>query len=290
MKLPIAAAEKISLMLKGEKIALSSVRGSSLVAITAMLDNGIIKKQIQGRSKTCLFVDDKQSIQFFLKNHYGINDIERYIAVLRQEEINRTEAISIASDSKLKSSRTFKGFLVNCLSPVQCTLNNQPFNLLPVPGAFTFIYDFENFVPPSDVIIVGIENPFNFRFVELQEKLFSTITPLFVSRYPQTKDLVKWLQNIPNKYLHFGDFDYAGLNIYLNTYKIFLKERACFFLPPDIEVLISTNGNRDLYIKQQLQFNETGIDEDDVRKLLEYIRKYKKGLEQEVYVEVRKEY
>jgi len=35
---------------------------------------------------------------------------------------------------------------------------------------------------------------------------------LFVSRYPQTqsKDLLNWLQSIPNPYLHFGDFDLTG--------------------------------------------------------------------------------
>jgi len=250
-----------------------------------MVDNGIIRKQIQGRSKTYLFVDDKQSMQFFLKNHFGINDLERYITVLRQEEINRTEAIHIASDSKLKSGRTFKGFLVNCLSPIECKLNNLPFNLQSAPGVFTFIYDFEDFVPPQDVTVVGIENPSNFRFIELQEKLFSTIKPLFVSRYPQTKDLVEWLQNIPNKYLHFGDFDYAGLNIYFNTYKVSLKERANFFLPSNIEAMIVANGNRDLYTNQQLQFDETNIEEDDILKLLGYIRKYKKGLEQEIFIE-----
>ena len=36
---------------------------------------------------------------------------------------------------------------------------------------------------------------------------------LFVSRYPQSTDLRSWLQNIPNRYIHFGDFDLAGIHI-----------------------------------------------------------------------------
>jgi len=92
------------------------------------------------------------------------------------------------------------------------------------------------------------------------------------------------LQKIPNKYLYFGDFDYAGLNIYFNTYKVFLKERANFFLPSNIEAMIAANGNRDLYTNQQLQLDETNIEEDDILKLLGYIRKYKKGLEQEIFI------
>ena len=283
MKLSVTTAEKIALMLEGEKIVLSSVRGNALVVITAMLENGIIKKQIKGRSKAYLFINDKEATHFFLKNHYGIDDLERYIIALRQDEVNRAEAVSIASDSKLKSGRTFKGFLVNSLSPIECTLSNQLFILQSQPGAFTFIYDFEKFIPPKDVTIVGIENPFNFRYIELQKELFTDIKPLFVSRYPQTKDLITWLQNIPNKYVHFGDFDYAGLNIYINTYKVYLKERSSFFLPPNVEVLLSAKGNRDLYNNQQLQFDEAKVDERDILKLLSYIKKYKKGLEQEVY-------
>jgi len=71
----------------------------------------------------------------------------------------------------------------------------------PQEGTFTFIYDFENFSPSDDITIVGIENPSNFRHIQKQRKLFGEIQPLFVSRYPQRKDLVKWLQTIPNPYL-----------------------------------------------------------------------------------------
>ena len=45
---------------------------------------------------------------------------------------------------------------------------------------------------------------------------------LFVCRYPQSNDLIKWLQSIPNRYLHFGDLDFAGINIYLNEFKKYL--------------------------------------------------------------------
>ncbi|MCA6071324.1 MAG: hypothetical protein LE168_02900 [Endomicrobium sp.] len=65
--------------------------------------------------------------------------------------------------------------------------------------------------------------------------------PLFVSRYPQnqSKDLIKWLQSIPNNYLHFGDFDFAGIGIYLNEYKKYLTDKAMFLIPENIEKFIA---------------------------------------------------
>jgi hypothetical protein len=151
---------------------------------------------------------------------------------------------------------------------------------------FNFVYDFEKLIPDKGVTIVGIENPENFRHIDKQKYLFKGINPLFVCRYPQSqsRDLFKWLQSIPNNYLHFGDFDIAGLNIYLNEYKKHLGEKTQYFLPENIDELILTKGNRDLYNKQKIQFDEEIVDEENILNLLELLRKYKKGLEQEILI------
>lgn len=161
--------------------------------------------------------------------------------------------------------------------------NNNPIIIQPTEGTFTFIYDFESFSPTDNITIVGIENPENFRHIQKQRRLFKDIQPLFVSRYPQTKDLIKWLLTITNNYLHFGDFDFAGLNIYFNEYKKHLQDKAAFFLPPDIEKLLSTKGNRDNFNKQSIPFDKTQVVEENVLTLIRLIEKYKKGLEQEIF-------
>jgi hypothetical protein len=229
-----------------------------------------------------IYLNNKILLSAYLQNHFGIGDLETYIAFAKKDEISRAEAIEISSNSKLKSIRTFKGFLVNSYEPVECKLNNERIFIEPKEGTFTLIYDYENFIPSVDITIVGIENPENFRHIQKQQKLFKNIRPLFVSRYPQTKDLLRWLTSIPNYYLHFGDFDFAGLNIYWNEYKKHLHERANFFLPENIEELLAKNGNRDNYNNQILQINTKAIDEKNVMDLIELIEKYKKGLEQEV--------
>lgn len=267
-------------MQNGEKIPFSKVKHS---VIEAMIDNGILKKQTLGRSKALVYLIDKSKLEAYLKNHFGIESLENYVEGLRRKDLTRAEAVDISSNSKLKSVRTFKGFLVNCFQPVNCKLNGTALTIQPKEGTFTFIYDFENFYPADNITIVGIENPSNFRYIERQQKLFDSIQPLFVSRYPQSKDLVKWLQTIPNKYLHFGDFDFAGLNIYINEFKKHLQDRASFFLPTDIQKLLDNKGNHDNYNNQTVQFDKTKIKEENVLTLLKLIEKYKKGLEQEIY-------
>ncbi|MEO8149540.1 MAG: hypothetical protein ABI723_18005 [Bacteroidia bacterium] len=266
-------------MQNGEKIPFSKLRHST---IETMIDNGILKKQIQGRSKALVYLTNKNGLTAYLKNHFGIDNLEKYFEVYKRTDLSRGEAIEVSSDSKWKSIRTFKGFLVNCFQPVECLLNNKPITVQPHEGTFTFIYDFENFTPTADITIVGIENPENFRQIQKQKNLFMNMQPLFVSRYPQSKDLVKWLQVIPNNYLHFGDFDFAGLNIYFNEYKKHLQDKATFFLPAEIEQLLSSKGNRENYNKQSIQFDKKEVKEENVLTLIRIIEKYKKGLEQEI--------
>lgn len=280
MKLPISIAEKLILLRNGEKIPSSKLKHAS---IELMIDNGILKKHIQGRSKTQIYLGNRISLSAYLKNHFGIDNLDNYVDFSKKEDLRRADAIEISSNSKLKSIRTFKGFLVNCFQPIECKLNNQPMTIQPQEGTFVFVYDFENFIPFESITIVGIENPENFRYIQKHRKLFADITPLFVSRYPQNKDIIRWLQLIPNNYTHFGDFDFAGLNIYFNEFKKYLKDKAQFFLPPDIEKILSTKGNRDNYANQTIQFDRTEIKEENIIKLLELIEKYKKGLEQEIF-------
>ena len=281
MILPISIAEKLTALQNGEKIPFSKLKHS---VIESMIDNGILKKQIQGRSKTLIYLSNKNSLPDYLKNHFGIDNLEKYVIAFKKEGLSRGEAVEVSSNSKLKSIRTFKGFLVNCFQPVVCKLNGNHLTIQPHEGTFTFIYDYESFSPSEGITIVGIENPSNFRHIKSQKKLFGDIQPLFVSRYPQSKDLVKWLQTIPNRYVHFGDFDFAGLNIYINEFKKHLHDKASFYLPTDIEAILSTKGNRDTYNKQTIQFDRNEIGEVNILALLRLIEKYKKGLEQEIYI------
>lgn len=283
MKLPLSIAKKLVRLQNGEKLPLSQLKHTVIVQ---MLENGILSREIQGRSKSRIFLADPSSMVGYLKNHFGISSPEAYILAYQKDELSRTEAIEVSSNSKLRHVRTFEGFLVNSYQAIECSMDGEPMKILPKRGTFTFIHNYKNFLPPASTTIVGVENADNFREIERQKYLFSKIEPLFVCRYPQNqnKDLLHWLQLIPNNYLHFGDFDFAGLNIYCNEYKKHLRDQAKFFIPENIEELIESKGNRALYANQEVQFNENEIEETGVSTALQYIRKFKKGLEQEIFI------
>ena len=282
MKLPRKIALAIKALAQGETIPQSQLKDP---LIEGMIAEGIILRKLQGRTKSALYVHDFKALASYIQNQFGISDISAYITGYSNEELSRSQAIEIASDSKFKSIRTFKGFLVNCYNPIPSALNNQPLIISPARGTFTFIYDFENFIPNPQVTIVGIENPENFRHIEKQQSYFKYIQPLFVSRYPQSKDLVKWLTKLPNHYLHFGDFDFEGVNIYLNEYKKHLGNSASFFIPDSIKQLLSDYGNHELYNKQFKRGpGPELVEEENIKALLTLLHAHKKVLEQEILI------
>ncbi|MCL2073002.1 MAG: hypothetical protein FWH18_03710 [Marinilabiliaceae bacterium] len=281
MKLPIHIAEKLLILMQGKTLPASSVKHA---IIEEMIAERIIERK--GRIQKKLSALNTNTLSIYLHNKFSVNNLERYIQTLQKRNLSRAEAIKISSDSKLMNIRTFKGFLINCYNQIQVSVNEKQFVLNPVEGTFQFIYDFENFIIPKDITIVGIENPENFRQIEKQKYLFKNITPLFISRYPQSqkKDLLKWLQSIPNTYLHFGDFDFAGIAIYLNEYKKHLGDKATLFIPENIDYLFENYGNKNLYDNQKIKFDTKNISEIAILKLIKTIHKHKKGLEQEIFV------
>ena len=281
MKIPVHIAEKLLLLSQGETISSSKAKHTVVDELT---EERIVVST--GRIQKKLLIPNKQALDLYLQNKYGINDLKKYIDVNKKNHVRREEHISVSSDSKNSHVRTFKGFLVNCFNPIQGTLRGEPVTLNPADGMFQFVYDFEDFAPDQSVTIVGVENAENFRYVEKQNYLFQHIQPLFVSRYPQTqiKDLLSWLRSISNNYLHFGDFDFAGIGIYLNEFKKHLDQKATFYVPENIEELIKTYGNKTLYDRQKITFSESDIQEERLLNLIELIHTYKKGLEQEILI------
>ena len=279
MMLPLAIAKQLQLLAQGEQLPASKLKNN---VTTELIAEGIISERIAGLTKRTLFITDVAAFNNYLHNRWAIDRLEDYIATLQNADATRAGLVQVSSDSKVLARRTFKGFLVNAYMPIEATLNDDHITVCPSPGTFQFIYDFEHFVPAADVVIVGVENAENFAFAEKQRYLFQDTQTLFVSRYPQgqSRDLIKWLQSVPNHFLYIGDFDFAGINIYLQEYKRHLGERATFFIPDNIEALLEKYGNKALYDQQQL--NNAVIVEDKLLHLITLIHKYKKGLEQEI--------
>lgn len=287
MKLTLKIAKALTQLINGETIADSSAK--SRLIDNLVFENIIFRK---GKHRKSLELISETDLRIYLANQLQINNLSNYILALENHNSTRAEFVKITRDSKNSKERSFKGFLVNCYNPILAELKNQTITINPTRGSFIFIYDYETFKIPKDVTVIGVENAKNFSQIQEQKYLFEGLNPLFVSRYPQNqnKDFIKWMKSIPNNYLHFGDFDIAGIGIYLNEYKKHLSQKARFFIPENIKNVLRKNGNRERFNKQKINFKIEAIQEPRILDLIKIINMEKKGLDQEYYIENNSEF
>ena len=122
-----------------------------------------------------------------------------------------------------------------------------------------------------------------------QRKLFESVLGdmplLFVSRYPQSTDLRNWLMGIPNKYVHFGDFDLAGIHIFLTEFYKYIGNRSEFLVPSDTEQRLA-KGSPVRYNKQYGKYCALRTDIMYLQSLIDLINKYHRCYDQEGYISV----
>ena len=282
MKKTAALIEKLIRLAGGDTLPASSLKGDWFEQMQA---DDILVAVTHG-SRKGLRVADTSSFRNYLASQYNIRDLEQTLELLSNGGVDRASQVEVTGDSKFLSHRTFSGFLVNSFQPIDAILSEERLTILPPNGTFMFIADYQNFCIPEDVVIIGVENAENFRYVARQKYLFEEYGKvLFVSRYPQnqSKDLLQWLLSIPNKYVHFGDLDLAGVAIYQNEFYRHLGERASLLIPEDYEERIS-KGNLDLYNSQLPQYGKMNIEDKRVSKLISTIHRHHRGYEQEGFI------
>ena len=281
MKISKTLISTLQQLMDGGLVAASTLRKD--IAET-LLAEGLLTVQTHG-SRRAFRAIDAIALKNFLQTHYeelrtlGDNYLDSYTT--------RFEQAAKTGNSKLVMVRSCPGFPVNSYEPITCSLSGNEIVVNPPEGGFVFIDNWQQFTIPNDVVVVGIENMENFRMIRHQRKLFESVlgdTPLlFVSRYPQSKDLRKWLQGITNRYVHFGDFDLAGINIFLTEFQQFLGARSSFFIPSDIEKRLQI-GSQDRYNNQLSRFRDLKCDENRIQAIIDLINKYHKCYDQEGYI------
>ncbi|MBR6224943.1 MAG: hypothetical protein IKR02_04365, partial [Firmicutes bacterium] len=181
-----------------------------------------------------------------------------------------------------EKTSTFQGFLVNSLETVPYTLNGQQGTLPQIKGSYLFVSDYDTFQIDGDITIMYVENFTCFKQIERYLHLFEPGRYLFVSRLLSSNAFKEWIKNIPNRYIHFGDFDLAGIDIYLHFYDE-ICSRASFLIPDDIKERIANHGNSSLFYSQEEKCKNIKVSDNRVQPLVEIINKYHMGYEQEGY-------
>lgn len=278
--------DKLIRLAEGEALPASCLKGEWF---SQMCEDGVLTTVRHGSRKS-LRVIDLQTFKSYLADNYEIPDLEALRSLLSAGSPDRSLQVAVTGDSKFVRRRTFCGFLVNSYHPIPAILSGEQITIMPPDGSFMFIYDYERFKVPRDIVVVGIENPENFRHIAAQRRLFdetlgTDVKLLFVSRYPQgqSKDLIKWLMRIKNKYVHWGDLDLAGVNIFLTEFHKYLNERASMLVPADFECRIA-RGSRARYDDQYGKFGKLVATDPRLKQLIDCIHKCRRGYDQEGYI------
>ena len=270
-------------LLAGEQVSGSKLNGKLCDELVA---EGLLSVISRGSRKSYR-ARDTEALKMFL-----IDKDESYRILDVAATDSRASMAAETGNSKLVMVRSCPGFPVNSYEPIECSLSGKAFAVNPQEGSFLFVTEWEQFTIPEDVVVIGIENMENFRLIRRQQSFFETYLQahrlsskaLFVSRYPQSTDLRRWLCTIPNHYLHFGDFDLAGISIFLSEFYQYIgKERSSYLIPDDIETrLKSGSGKR--YDEQYRRFKDTKADTHELQRLIDLINRDRKAYDQEGYI------
>ena len=274
----MAISASIQALISGEQVAGSKLSSKLLDELMA---EGLLLVVAHGSKKSYRARDTE------VLKRYLIDKDESYRILNVTVVDSRASLAEETGNSKLLSVRSCPGFPINSYEPIESLLNGETFVVNPPEGSFVFIDDWNHFSIPEDIVVVGIENMENFRMIRQQRKLFESILGdkqlLFVSRYPQSTDLRSWLLTIPNKYVHFGDFDLAGIHIFLKEFHKYLGGRSTYFIPSDIEQRL-TKGSQDRYNNQYGKYHTLLCDIPHLQSLIDLINQYHRGYDQEGYI------
>lgn len=279
----MALSASIQALLAGELVAGSRLNSKLL---DELLAEGLLLVVSRGSRKSYR-ARDAEALKRFL-----VDKDERYRLLEVNASDSRATMAAETGNSKLVMVRSCPGFPVNSYERVECFLGGDSFPVNPQEGSFLFVSDWKKFTIPEDVVVIGVENMENFRMIRRQRTFFDKYLHdhdlsdkvLFVSRYPQSTDLRKWLCTIPNHYLHFGDFDLAGINIFLFEFQQYLgKERSSYLIPADIESRLKS-GSRKRYDEQCNRFKDIKSDILELQQLIDLIHHERKAYDQEAYI------
>lgn len=132
----LAMARLVLKMLGGELIPYTKFDG--LIA-NRLMDEGIITIVPRGSKRSFRMIDPEGCRIYISQNYTSGMELEDWIEMKNcPDEVSRSEQVAKAGDSKLRYTRTFKGFLLNCYTPIEATFHGEPCVLSPPCKALLF--------------------------------------------------------------------------------------------------------------------------------------------------------
>ncbi len=285
MKLTLRLITTLRRLVSGESVAYSAVAKS---LYDPLVREGVLTVEYHGTNRA-LRAPNAEALMLALPDlNEALRDLDAAERIVNADSSRAAQA-AVSGNSKTRTERSCPGFLVNSYEPICCTLRGREFIIAPAEGSAVYVADWASFVPPADVMIVGVENMANFLEIRRQRKLIDSFLDsnergvLFAARYAFSSDLAKWLGTLPNRYLHFGDFDLAGIDIFLNQFKPSVGARGSFLIPRDIDARIS-RGSRERYDAQYARYASLTTSDPSLQHLIATIHRCRRTYDQEGYI------
>lgn len=285
MKLSLRLIHNLQRLTRGESVPFSVLPAS---LVKSLVEEGILAVEYH-KTRRNLTAPKPSALPAALSRYNeALSNLDAAEALLSGDNSRGAQA-SVSGNSKTTAQRSTPGFLVNSYAPIDCMLGGNPFVVDPPQGSAVYIADWQSFAPTASTLIIGIENTENFLKIRQQRSLFDEcLRPgesgiLFISRYAFSSDLMKWLALISNRYVHFGDFDLAGIDIFQKQFKPYVGERGSFLLPGDIEDRLS-RGSRKRYDDQYQKYASLTSSDPSLSRLIDLIHRFRRAYDQEGYI------
>jgi hypothetical protein len=277
-KISRSFALNLRALMDGGSVNASAFRNKKL--LKQLVDDRAVSCLASGRSRAVYRCSDPDRLENYLRLHFGITDLDRYLALMCQEELDGEDSLMATASTKVLRTRGMQGFFIKSFGgDVQISGSLLPSS---PEGIEYFVSDYTKLVLPEQFTVVGVENPECF---QKADRLLSHFPPrplLFVLRFYSNR-LLDWLESIENPYLHFGDFDPAGISIYCHEFLARLgAERCRFFVPSTVERLLD-QGQTALFDRQQQGWPpRCELAQPELVGLIKLINQKGKGAEQEL--------
>lgn len=235
-----------------------------------------------------IYLNDAEALFGIVKsNGYNVACIEDldYFIEEKNEPKSRDEIADNYSHTKRVESKSFNGLMISVFDKLEVNYNDKKQYFYALDGSGLFLHYTSKLQLDDDVIVVGVENPQVVWYINNYKHLFENDKKylfLCISEYKTTYQY-KWLESFSGEYIHFGDFDLAGINIYLNTIVPKLKKAKShsFLIPDNIYEIIKKKNYMLDYSNQTRYLNITSKEDKNLQKLIEFIKSHKITIEQE---------
>ncbi len=251
--------------------------------VKSLKQNGSVKSGKSTAKIRYIHLVKENNIFMFLNNYnYFINskfEIDDYISEIIDAKPSRDIIQKWHNDTKSKESKSLKGLYVSSLDNIDIKIDDKIVTIIPNNALGYFLFHTQQIELFEDTIVVGVENYQVIWFAQKYKQFFENKNILFVVINPY---MLEWIGNLENEYIHFGDYDLAGINIYLNKIIPRLKKskKYSMFIPDNIEYLIHEHGDVELFEKQ-IEYKNLVVNDLKLNSLKEIIKNEKKAIEQE---------